>query len=227
MQLDQPAPLRLVIRPRAESIGRSDSLEEIDVRELQTGCVANVADPLLPAGQLLYVLNRQSTAPVDPPRVLAANGGGRWLPAQASSDYVVDVFADYTGPLLALSASPQTLVTLNVTNPLAENLVCDLAWGFGARSPTGAPGIARGVLLVDGSPAPVQGNAFAICRPGGPATPASNDVTTSGVSRVTLTPGAHVVTLELTGVDFGSGANTLSVVGVPTGGGATYLWISG
>ena len=227
MQLDQPSALRIIIRPRLLSTGQGDSLEELDVRELQTGAVANVVDPLLPAGEALYYLNRSLLTPPSPPGTVAANGGGLWVQAQSDSGFVVDAFADFTAVSLALNGTVQTAVTLNVVNPLTAPLVCALAWSVGVRSVAGAPGIARVVLQVDGSPAPVQGNAAAVCRPGGPATPASADASVGGVSRVTLTPGAHVVTLGVQGVDFGSGDSTLAIPGVPTGGGPTYLWLHG
>lgn len=80
MQLDQPASLRIVTRPRLLSIGRGDSLAELDVREFaEKGTVANVVDPVLPTGEALYYLDRASAAPVVVPNVIAATGGGRWL----------------------------------------------------------------------------------------------------------------------------------------------------
>lgn len=227
MQLDQPSALRLLIRPRAQSTGQGDSLEEVDVRELQTGAVANVVDPLLPSGEALYYLDRSDVTAASFPDTIAALGGGLWVQAQAASALLVDEFGDFTDPSLALNGTVQTAVTLNVVNPLAVPLVCALAWCVGVRSVAGAPGIARVVLQVDGSPFPVQGNAQAVCRPGGPATPGSADASVGGVSRVTLPPGPHVVTLGVQGVDFGSGNNTLAIPGAPTGGGSTYLWLHG
>lgn len=79
MQLDQPAALRIVTRPRVLSTGQGDSLEELDVRQLTTGAVADVVDPLLPSGQTLYYLDRESAAPPVFPNVVPARGGGRWL----------------------------------------------------------------------------------------------------------------------------------------------------
>lgn len=79
MQLDQPAALRIVTRPRVQSTGQGDSLEELDVRQFTTGAVADVVDPLLPSGQTLYYLDRESVAPPLFPNVIAATGGGRWL----------------------------------------------------------------------------------------------------------------------------------------------------
>jgi hypothetical protein len=79
MQLDQPAALRIVTRPRVISTGQGDSLEELDVRQMTTGAVADVVDPLLPAGQTLYYLDRASAAPPVFPNIVAARGGGRWL----------------------------------------------------------------------------------------------------------------------------------------------------
>lgn len=82
MQLDQPSSLRIVIRPRLQSVGQGDSLEELDVREFaDKGTVANVVDAALPTGEALYYLDRDSTAAIMIPNVVPALGGGRWLVA--------------------------------------------------------------------------------------------------------------------------------------------------
>ncbi len=79
MLLDPPSALRLNLRPRLLSVGSGDSLEELDVRELETGSLASVTDPTLTTGQTAYWLDRSATDPVVAPDVIAATGGGRWF----------------------------------------------------------------------------------------------------------------------------------------------------
>lgn len=98
MQLDQPAELRIVIRPRLQSLGEGDSLEELDVRQFaQKGTVANVVDAALPNGEALYYLDRSSTAAVMIPNIVPALGGGRWLIIAGSGGGGINAAANVGG----------------------------------------------------------------------------------------------------------------------------------
>ena len=98
MQLDQPAALRIVIRPRLQSLGEGDSLEELDVRQFaEKGTVANVVDAALPNGEALYYLDRASTAAVMIPNIVPALGGGRWLIIAGSGGGGINAAANVGG----------------------------------------------------------------------------------------------------------------------------------
>lgn len=77
---DQPSDLRLVLRDLLDnSSDPGNSLTGLSVQPLESGALGFVLEGARSSGIAFYYLDKESTAAISPPNVVAAQGEGRWI----------------------------------------------------------------------------------------------------------------------------------------------------
>lgn len=118
---DQPAELRLVLRDFLDAPGNpGNGLTTLSTEQLESGAIAFVLEQALGGQPSLYYLDKASSAPLTPPTIVQAQGGGRWLTvAGASGGGIASIVNVGGGPgqvLQSIIASTASLRTLDGIN---------------------------------------------------------------------------------------------------------------